>query len=229
MNRRDALRILAAGTAAAAAVPATPAAAQPLPVLDAPVPATATPRTLPTVTRQQAKGPRGTPTDPDLVRPKVWWPLVLTTDELATIAALCDLIIPADERSPAASAVGAPAYINEHVSAPYDGQRRELITVRGGLVWLDAESQKRFQKRFREAASAQQTAICEDIHYPAEARPEFRAAARFFSLMRNLTSTAFYSTPEGMQDIGYRGNTPQAAWNGPPPEVLRHLGLTGEE
>lgn len=222
MNRRDALKILAAGTAAAA-VPAKPAPleGQPLPVLD-PTPA-ARPAQAP------AKGPRGTPTDPDLVRPKVWWPLVLTADELATLAALCDLIIPADDRSPAASAVGAPAYINEHVSAPYDGQRRELVTVRGGLVWLDTESRKRFQARFRDATAAQQAAICEDIHYPAEARPEFRAAARFFSLVRNLTATAFYSTPEGMRDIGYLGNTPQAAWNGPPPEVLRHLGLTGEE
>jgi len=223
MNRRDALKILAAGTAAAA-VPAAPLAGQPLPVLPAAAPAgPAVPA------RQQAKGPRGTPTDPDLVRPRVWWPLVLTADELATIAALCDLIIPADDRSPAASSVGAPAYINEHVSAPYDGQRRELVTVRGGLVWLDTEAGKRFQKRFAACTVAEQTAICEDIRYPATARPEFRAAARFFSLMRNLTATAFYSTPEGMRDIGYMGNTPQAAWNGPPPEVLRHLGLTGEE
>jgi len=222
MNRRDALKILAAGTAAAA-VPArpTPLAGQPLPVIDqAPLAAPA---------QAPAKGPRGTPTDPDLVRPKVWWPKVLTADELATTAALCDIIIPADEQSPSASTVGAPDYINEHVSAPYDGQRRELVTVRGGLVWLDTEAGKRFQKRFAACTVAEQNAICEDIHYPATARPEFRAAARFFSLMRNLTATAFYSTPEGMRDIGYRGNTPQASWNGPPPEVLRHLGLTGEE
>ncbi len=226
MNRRDALKILAAGSAAAA-VPAAPLAGQPLPVVEAPAPVI--PRTLPAVSRQQAKGPRGTPTDPDLVRPTVWWPLVLTADELATIAALCDVIIPADEHSPAASTVGAPAYINEHVSAPYPGQRRELVTVRGGLVWLDTEAQKRFQARFRDASVAQQTAICEDIHYLPEARPEFQFGARFFALMRNLTSTAFYSTPEGMRDIGYRGNTPQAAWNGPPPEVLRHLGLAEGE
>lgn len=222
IKRRDALKILAAG-AAAAAVPAAPRplAGQPLPVLE---PTATTPPP-----QAPAKGPRGTPTDPDLVRPKVWWDKVLTEDELATIAALCDLIIPADERSPAASAVGVPDYINEHVSAPYDGQRRELVTVRGGLVWLDTEATKRFQARFRTCTPAQQAAICEDIHNPADAQPEFRAAARFFSLMRNLTATAFYTTPEGMRDLGYLGNTPQVAWNGPPPEVLRHLGLTGEE
>jgi len=222
MNRRDALKLLAAGTAAAA-IPAsaTPLAGQALPVLEA---ATATPSP-----QAPAKGPRGTPTDPDLLRPKVWWPKLLTPDELVTIAALCDLIIPADERSPAASTVGAPDYINEHVSAPYDGQRRELVTLRGGLVWLDGESGRRFGQRFAACTVAQQTAICEDIHYAAEARPEFRAAAGFFNLVRNLTATAFYSTTEGKQDLGYRGNTPQAAWNGPPPEVLRHIGMQAGE
>jgi len=221
MNRRDALKLLAVGTAAAVAIPAAPkqAAARTLPMLEAPT----------TTGHAQAKGPRGTPTDPDLVRPKVWWDKVLTPDELATIAVLCDIIIPADERSPAASTVGAPDYINEHVSAPYPGQRNELITVRGGLVWIDTEAGKRFGKRFRECTSAQQLAICEDIHYAAEAKPEFRAGARFFSLMRNLTATAFYTTTEGMRDIGFMGNTPQAAWNGTPPEVLRHIGLTGDE
>ena len=29
----------------------------------------------------------------------------------------------------------------------------------------------------------------------------------------------------GMADIGYRGNTPQPAFTGPPPAVLKHLGL----
>src|SRR5690606_21123730 len=100
-------------------------------------------------------GPRGTPTDPDLIRPVVWWQKVMTEDKLLTTAALCDVIIPADDHSPAASAVGAPDYINEHVSAPYDAQRRELVTFRGGLVWLDTESQKRFGRRFRECIPAQ--------------------------------------------------------------------------
>lgn len=219
MNRRDALKLLAVGTAAAAAVPATPApaVARALPVLDAP---TAQPQ-------PRAAGPRGTPADPDLLRPRIWWEKVLTEDELATLAVLCDIIIPADDRSPSASSVGAPDYINEHVSAPYDGQRRDLVTVRGGLVWLDTESGRRFGRRFREASPAEQLAICEDIHYAAEAKPEFRAGARFFSTVRNLTATAFYTTPEGMRDLGFMGNTPQAVWNGPPPEVLRHIGLEG--
>ena len=50
-------------------------------------------------------------------------------------------------------------------------------------------------------------------------------AARFFAKVRDLTATAFYTTPEGMADIGYVGNLPSTEWGLPPAEVLRHLGL----
>ena len=56
------------------------------------------------------------------------------------------MIIPADEKSPSASKVGAPAYINEHVSAPYDNNARDLVRVRGGVSWLNLESDTRFGK-----------------------------------------------------------------------------------
>ncbi|MGI9625465.1 MAG: gluconate 2-dehydrogenase subunit 3 family protein, partial [Longimicrobiales bacterium] len=61
----------------------------------------------------------GTPTDPDLLNPVVPWGTVLSDEELRLVASLCDLIIPADDRSPAASEVGVPEYVNQYVSAPY--------------------------------------------------------------------------------------------------------------
>jgi len=170
-------------------------------------------------------GPRGTASDPDLLHPKKDWPRKLNATELATLAALCDMIIPADEKSPSASKVGAPAYINEYVSAPQDNSARDLIRVRGGVSWLNLESQKRFGKVFTGLTNAQKTAICDDICYPPKAKPEFLTGARFFSLVRNLTATAFYTTDEGMKDIGYIGNVAQLSWGPPPPAVLKHLGL----
>lgn len=44
--------------------------------------------------------------------------------------------------------------------------------------------------------------------------------------MRNLTATAFYTTDEGMKDIGYIGNMALPKWDPPPPAVLEHLGLS---
>jgi hypothetical protein len=170
-------------------------------------------------------GPRGTPSDPDLLRPKKDWPRKLLASELVTVAALVDVIIPADAKSPSASAVGVPAYINEHVSAPLDSNARDLVRVRGGLSWLNLESEKRFGKIFAKLSLAEKTQICDDICYLPKAKPEFQQGARFFALMRNLTATAFYTTDEGMKDIGYMGNVALPKWDAPPLAVLKHLGL----
>ena len=64
-----------------------------------------------------------------------------------------------------------------------------------------------------------------DIALVAKAKPEFRTAAQFFKRFRDLTAGGFYTTPEGMKDIGYVGNVPTATFEGPTPEALKHLGL----
>lgn len=178
---------------------------------------------------QPASNPKaaGTPWDPDLLNPTVPWERTLGTDELETLASLCDVIIPADERSPSASAVGAHDFIDEWVSAPYDGNRADQVLVRGGLLWLNREAARRFGegRRFRDLMADEQHAICDDIRYREEAAPELEAQARFFDKVRDLTSTAFWTTEEGMQDLGYVGNVPLPRWDPPPEAVLRHLGL----
>jgi hypothetical protein len=123
--------------------------------------------------------------------------------------------------------VGAPDFIDEWVSAPYDDNRDDKVVVRGGLVWLDNEAAGRFGegRRFRDLAPEQQHAICDDICWVETAGPGYEAGARFFAKVRDLTATAFWTTDEGMRDLQYIGNTPLAAWGPPPPEVLRHLGL----
>lgn len=173
---------------------------------------------------------RGDAWDPDLLSPVLRWEKVLTDDELEGLAALCDVIVPADDVSPSASAVGCQHFVDEWVSAPYGFSRDDLVLVRGGLAWLDAESADRFGagKRFRDLAENEKTAICDDICHQPDAAPEHRMAARFFHKVRDLTLTAFYTTDEGMADIGYVGNVPRTTWELPPPEVLRHLGLEGE-
>ena len=173
----------------------------------------------------QTEGPAGTPSDPDLLHPKVWWEKVLTAGELTTLTALADAIIPADERSPSASQVGVPDYINEWASAPYDSHREALGQIRDGLVWLDVEAQRRFSRRFDQLVEAEQQQICDEICYLPKAKPELQAAAKFFDLIRDLCATGFYTTREGMKDLQYVGNVPLQRFDGPPPEVLRHLGL----
>ena len=169
----------------------------------------------------------GTAWDPDLVAPAVPWDRALSPDELEGLAALCDVILPADDRSPSASQVGAHDFIDEWISAPYEGNRNDQVVVRGGLVWLDGEAVRRFGEgsRFRTLSLEQKRGICDDICFGPDAGPGFEGAARFFDKVRDLTATAFWTSEEGMADLQYIGNVPLAAWEPPPPEVLRHLGL----
>jgi Gluconate 2-dehydrogenase subunit 3 len=167
-------------------------------------------------------------TDPVLTktyRPGELWPLTFSPAQRTTAAALCALIIPADERSPSAADVGVHLFIDEWVSAPYPrhAQDRELILT--GLAWLDETSGRRFGTPFASASAAQQTAICDDICFEAKAAPEHAGAAKFFARVRDLTADGFYTTPEGTKDLGYVGNVPLARFDGPPPEALRKAGV----
>jgi hypothetical protein len=166
--------------------------------------------------------------DPDLTKsykPGDVWPLTLTERQRATTASLCDVIIPADAKGPSASSVRVHDFIDEWISAPYPGHDADRRLITEGLTWLDTEAQKRFQNDFVNLVSRQKTAICDDICYAPNAKPEFRQAAQFFRKFRDLTSGGYYSTPEGMKDIGYVGNVAMEKFEGPPPEVLKQLGL----
>jgi hypothetical protein len=96
--------------------------------------------------------------------------------------------------------------------------------MRGGLAWLDTECRRRFDKAFLECADAQRRQVLDDIAFPKQAKPELLHGARFFTAMRDLVATGFWSSRMGIDDLGYKGNVP-TVWNGAPPEVLQKLGL----
>jgi hypothetical protein len=168
-------------------------------------------------------------TDPDLMKDYQsgdLWQLTFTNDQRRAVTALCDVIIPADEKSPSAGSVGVPDFIDEWISAPYPNQQADRKEILEGLAWLDDESRKRFQIKFADLSDEQKHDICDDICFAPKAKSEFQTAANFFAKFRNLTAGGFYTTPQGWKDIQYIGNVPLAKFDGPPPEVLKHLNLT---
>ncbi|MDB6004797.1 MAG: Tat pathway signal protein [Prosthecobacter sp.] len=166
---------------------------------------------------------------PDPVMVKVYkpgdvWPLTLTEPQRRTTRALCDVIMPADEASPSASALGVPDFIDEWISSPYPGQAGDRRLILEGLKWIDDEASARFSKGFADLALEQQTAICTDLA-SAKPLPQHKKAVAFFKRFRDLTAGGYYTTPEGMKAIGYVGNMPSGTFEGPPIEALRHVGL----
>jgi len=140
--------------------------------------------------------------------------------ELATIAVLADIIIPADDVSGSATDAGVPDFIEFMVKDIPSYQ----TPMRGGLKWLDVQCQRRYGNVFAECESAQQLQLVDEIAYPAKAKPEMAQGVAFFDLMRNLTSSGFFTSEIGVKDIGYVGNKP-GVWDGVPDDVLEAHGF----
>lgn len=147
-----------------------------------------------------------------------------TAEELATITVLGDIIIPRDEVSGSAS----DAKVTEFIEFMANDKPEFQTPLRGGLRWLDLQCLNRYEKQFRGLDEKQQLEMVDEIAYPAKAKPEFKQGVAFFSLMRNLTMSGFYTTEMGVKDIGYLGNRPNQ-WNGVPEDVLKQYHIAYSE
>lgn len=166
--------------------------------------------------------------DPSMVKiykPGDVWPLTLTEPQRRITRALCDIIVPSDDSSPGASAVGVPDFMDEWISAPYPEQAKDRPLLLEGLRWIEEEGQRRHHASFADLSAAQQTGICETFADPVKAKAVDAKAGAFFKRFRDLVFGAWCTTPEGMKAVGYVGNVPAATFAGPPPEALKHVGL----
>jgi gluconate 2-dehydrogenase gamma chain len=143
-----------------------------------------------------------------------------TEHELATITVLADIIIPKDDRSGSASQAGVPAYIE---FAAKDEPELQL-PLRGGLRWLDVQCLEKYGHAFTECSASEQVELVDQIAYPDKVAPGMEQGAAFFSRMRDLTATGFFTSEMGVTDIGYMGNHP-GVWSGVPADVLRQYGF----
>ncbi len=143
--------------------------------------------------------------------------------ELVTIAVLCDIILPSDHPNGGALDAGLPDFVEFIVK-----DRENLkLPVRGGIAWLDSYAVNEFGADFVNIDESQRHAICDRIAWTDVEDPVLRPGIRFFSLMRDLTLTGYYTTEQGLLDLGYQGNVANV-WDGVPAEVLARHGLQYE-
>ncbi len=150
-----------------------------------------------------------------------------------TIQRLAELIVPKDDVSGSAVDAGAPEFIDTLAS-----QNTTLASIyHGGLAWLDAEMRKRYNTTFVAATPAQQTAMLDTLvsaekreaarkqeelvyqrsadykvfsGYTTERSGDLGPGVAFFDWIRKMTVDAFYTSPIGVRDLGYKGNR---AWS----------------
>ncbi len=159
---------------------------------------------------------------------KAYTPKFFTPQEWAAVRILADIIIPRDARSGSATDALVPEFIDfivdDPLAEPRDRERLQT-RLRGGLAWLDRECKARCGKAFADAATAERMPLVEDIAWPAKAKPGMEPGAAFFTLMRDLVASGFWSSKMGVEDLRFMGNTFVAEWNGCPADVLAKAGL----
>ena len=122
-------------------------------------------------------------------------------EQLTTLDALTETIIPTDDHSPGAKAAGVSQYIDEIVA---DAPRDTKQLWSDGLAMANDMAVNSFGKAYAECSSNEQFAIMSVLageHDPA------RREARFFAALKIATIDGYYTSSIGIhQDLQYRGN-----------------------
>ena len=178
LSRRQALRHLATGTAAAATAPLW---VENLLALGAQHAAH----------RQSPEAAAG-----------AWKPKVFSPAQNELVITLTELIIPQTD-TPGAKAAKVNEYIDMVLADAAAADREKFLE---GLAWIDARSQDRFRAPFVNAPPAQQVELLTAISTAAAPGPDDARGAEFFQALKGLTVTGFYTSEPGLlQDIGDDG------------------------
>ena len=142
--------------------------------------------------------------------------------ELETIAVLSEVILPPKEPFGGPIEADVPNFI-EFIGKDMPKLQNTLL---GGLMWLDHEANTAFGTDFKSTSLEQQKQLLDPIaYYDAEIPMKVQSLGiQFFSLMRNLTLTGYYTSELGIKDLGYQGNQPNV-WDGVPQDVLDQHGV----
>jgi gluconate 2-dehydrogenase gamma chain len=132
-------------------------------------------------------------------------PKKFTLHNFLTLKKLGDIIIPG------ASDAGAAEYIDFLSS-----HNAELAAIfNGGFGWLDNYMQKTYGADFLNATTAQQTELLDKLAYAKNHTPETAPGVPFWTWTRNMVVDAYYTSPAGVKDLGYMGNSAMRVFSVP--------------
>jgi len=161
---------------------------------------------------------------PAVVRPGPW--LYFTAEEAATVEALVDRLIPADDLTPGGRDLGCAVYIDRQLAGPqgrYEGRymsgpfqtgtkqqgEQSPLTAaqhyRAALAALDRYCRDKYTRPFAQIADSDKDAVIGGLEH---GRVELQGAdsAAFFKLLLTDTQNGFFADPI------YGGNKDMAAW-----------------
>jgi gluconate 2-dehydrogenase gamma chain len=129
-------------------------------------------------------------------------PKALNDHEYQTLQKLADWIIPAGANTQGALKAGAADWIDLMSS-----ESEEMLAIyTGGIFWLDAATRRRHGKNFADATEDNQRELLDLIAYRKNESPELGPGIRFFAWVRKMVVDAYYTSPAGIEELGYLGN-----------------------
>src|SRR5215469_9649439 len=142
-------------------------------------------------------------------------PKYFSASQYATLVALCDIIIPKDEKSGGAVEAGAPEFIDLLTSE----NPKYQLKLGGGLFWLDGFCTDRYGKVFLDCPPEQRKEVLDLIAFRKNAKqdPTLSQGVSFFAFLRNITCDGYYTSKIGIADLRYVGNTSLREFPGCPP------------
>lgn len=143
--------------------------------------------------------------------------------ELNTITKLANLILP-----PTAEGTIEQAEVPQFIEFMAKDFPSLQTKIRGGLMWLDHYCNQHYSKVFMDCSEDQQLETLDKIAYPDPKVKEQKQEVNFFSLMRNLVLTGYFTSEVGIKELGYQGNQPNV-WDGVPSDVLKEHGFSYDE
>lgn len=163
--------------------------------------------------------------DVDVNNPVVTWEKTLNSNELKNLTVLGDIIIPADDKSPSASHLNITDFVDEWVGAPYPTQQDDRKIILEGLARLNKIANSEDQRYFYGLSADRQAKIFDDLAQSVENEKASADDAKFFERLVYIYVGGYYTTDEGMADIGYVGNVPLESFDGPPAEIRELIGV----
>jgi Gluconate 2-dehydrogenase subunit 3 len=126
----------------------------------------------------------------------------LTAAQYATVDAVAETIIPADDHSPGARAARVADYV-DLLLGESDAPTKEAWT--SGLAALDQASTDRFTAPFAKASASQQTELLTELSRQ-ELSPQ-TPLEQFFKVTKDATIRGYYTSEIGLhKELQYQGN-----------------------
>lgn len=189
VDRREALRKIAAGALGAASTPLWVAS-------------------LSAQARLEAHAHAGAST-PDAQA--AWTPAVLTPHQNEAVIALTEVIIPETE-TPGAKAALVNRFVDRVLSTAAPAERDQFLK---GLAWLDDRCRAHTGKDVTAATSAELTSLLTPLAEDGARQVEDAPGVAFFHAIKSMTISGYYTTEIGLrQELGEDGRMVLAAFEG---------------